>query len=188
EPGNTATPTATAVPENTATPQPSATPGSGADLSDEILVFNRGSKGNPFVITQSLSGFVEDKAKNVTGPANANWVTGQYAGFSKGTLYYRARIYSIPKNQLGMKFGFCFWENKFVNEQCRGQGLDRVAGTDITWSHRLNDMWIKSPVNFANPRTKWGFIVRNQKNNPVSAKKDWKWNGEKPTDWYPMQV
>jgi len=156
------------------------------DLSDEILVFNRGSLSTPFEVTKSMSGFVEDKPP--TGPANANWVTGQYAGFADGTLYYRARIISIPVEQPGMKLGFCFWEDGFANEECRGQIIDGVPGTEMTWSHKLDDMWVKSPINWANPRTKHGFIVRNQKNKPVSSKKGWNWNGENPDHWYPMKV
>ena len=158
----------------------------GNGTADEILVFNRGTKSTPFTVTQSMSGFVEDKPP--TGAANANWVTGQYAGFAGGTLYYRARIISIPKNQPGMKLGFCFWENKFVNEECRGQVLNGAPGTEMTWSHKLSDMWVKKSINWANPRTKHGFIVRNAKNKPVSGKKGWNWNGENPANWYPMNV
>lgn len=166
------------------TPPPPPPPG--GDLSDEIQVFNRGSKTTPFVITQLLSGFIEDKPP--TGTANANWVTGQYAGFADGTLYYRARIISIPKDQPGMKLGFCFWENGYTNEECRGQVLDGIPGNEVTWSHKLDDTWVKSPINWANPRTKHGFLVRNQQNKPVSAKKGWNWNGEDPKNWYPMEI
>ncbi len=156
------------------------------DRSDEILVFNRGSLSTPFEVTKIMSGFIEDKPP--TGAANANWVTGQYAGFADGTLYYRARVVGIPVDQPGMKFGFCFWENGYANEECRGQEFDAVPGTEMTWSHKLNDMWVKSEINWANPRTKHGIVVRNQKNKPVSAKKGWNWYGENPDHWYPMYI
>ena len=156
------------------------------DRSDEILVFNRGSLSTPFEVTKAMSGFIEDKPP--TGPANANWVTGQYAGFADGTLYYRARVVGIPVDQPGMKFGFCFWENGYVNEECRGQEFDAIPGTEMTWSHALSDMWVKSPINWANPRTKHGIVVRNQNNKPVSAKKGWNWYGENPDHWYPMYI
>ena len=158
----------------------------GNGTADEILVFNRGTNTTPFTVTQSLSGFVMDQPPK--GAANANWVTGQYAGFAGGTLYYRARIVSIPQNQPKMKLGFCFWENKFVNEECRGQVLAGVPGTEMTWSHKLSDMWVKKPINWSNPRTKHGFIVRNARNKPVSDKKGWNWNGENPANWYPMRI
>lgn len=159
---------------------------SGNGTADEILVFNRGSKSAPFSILKSMNGFIMDK--KVVGPANANWVTGQYAGFSNGTLYYRARIIGIPKNQPRMKLGFCFWEQRWDHEQCRGQIIDGIPGTEKTWSHKLSDMWVKAPVNFSKPRTEYGFIVRNEKNKPVSRKKGWNWNGENPDHWYPMQI
>ena len=159
----------------------------GNGTADEILVFNRGSKSSAFTVTKAMSGFIMDQPPK--GTANANWVTGQYAGFAGGTLYYRARIINIPKNQPGMKLGFCFWEQKFEHEQCRGQKINGVPGTEATWQHKLTDMWKKGqPVNWSKPRTKDGFIVRSAKNNPVSAKKGWNWFGENPDNWYPMQI
>lgn len=163
----------------------SASAGNGT--ADEILVYNRGSKNAPFMVTQAMKGFLMDK--RVTGPANANWVTGQYAGFANGTLYYRARIVSIPRNQPGMKFGFCFWENGYKNEQCKGQKFNGGApGTEMTWSHKLSQGWTRGKINWANPRTEYGIIIRNAKNKPVSNVKGWKWNGEDPTHWYPMGI
>ena len=156
-------------------------------LDDEILVFNRGSLSTPFTITKAMSGFIMDQP--AIGAANANWVTGEYAGFADGTLYYRARIISIPVDQPGMKLGFCFWEQKYDHEECRGQVIDGIPGTELTWQHELSDMWVKDqPINWANPRTKHGFIVRNDRNKPVSAKKGWNWNGEDPDEWYSMDI
>jgi hypothetical protein len=160
----------------------------GNGTADEILVYNRGTKTQPFSVIKSMSGFVMDK--RIVGPANANWVSGQYAGFSGGTLYYRARIVSIPKNQPGMRLGFCFWEQKWTHEQCRNQTFNGVPGVEMTWSHKLTDMWKNGgvPVNWANPRTEYGFVVRNAKNKPVSAKKGWNYYGENPAHWYPMKI
>lgn len=167
-------------------PPPPPPPPPGED-GNEILVFNRGTSSTPFTVTQNMSGFVEDKPP--TGDANANWVSGKFAGFVNGTLYYRARIIAIPENQPGMRLGFCFWEHGYDHEQCRGQVIDGVPGTEMEWSHKLSDMWVKAdPIDWANPRTKHGFLVRNQKNKPVSAKKGWNWNGEDPADWYPMEI
>ncbi len=157
----------------------------GNGTADEILVFNRGSKSNPFSITKSMSGFVMEVPQ---GAANANWVTGQYAGFANGTLYYRARIISIPKNQNRMKFGFCVWQSKFTREECSGQWLTGAPGFETTWSHKLSDMWVKKSIDWAQPRQRDGFIVRNSKNTPVSSKKGWNWGGDNPDNWYPMQI
>lgn len=158
----------------------------GNGTADEILVFNRGTSANPFTVTQTLGGFVVDKPP--TGPANANWVSGQYANFAGGTLYFRAKIISIPKNQTGMKLGFCFWQQ--TRENCKGQAIAGVPGTEKTWSFKLTEMWKKNsqPINWASPRTKDGFSVRNAKNKPVSNKANFNWSGENPANWYPMQI
>lgn len=157
----------------------------GNGTADEILVFNKGTKTNPFTITKSMNGFIMEVP---SGAANANWVSGQYAGFAGGTLYYRARIISIPQNQNRMKFGFCVWQDHFSNEECRGQWLTGVPGFEDTWSHKLSDMWVKKPINWSQPRQRHGFIVRNAQNKPVSSKKNWNWSGENPDHWYPMNV
>ena len=158
----------------------------GNGTADEILVYNRGSKSNPFPVTPALGGFVVDNPP--PGAANANWVTGQYAGFAGGTLYFRARIVDIPQNQQGMKLGFCFWQNP--RENCKGQRINGVPGTEATWSFKLTQMWKKNnqPINWAAPRTKDGFSVRNSRNQPVSNKGGFNWSGEDPTKWYPMKV
>jgi len=158
----------------------------GNGTADEILVYNRGSKTNPFTVTQSLGGFVVDNPP--PGAANANWTSGQYAGFAGGTLYFRARIVSIPKNQVGMKLGFCFWQQK--RENCKGQRINGVPGTEQTWSFKLTGMWKKNgqAINWATARTKDGFSVRNSRNKPVSDKGGFNWSGENPANWYPMNI
>ncbi len=158
----------------------------GNGTGDEILVYNRGSNANPFIVTQSLGGFAVDNPP--PGAANANWTSGQYAGFADGTLYFRARIVSIPKNQPGMKLGFCFWQQK--RENCKGQKISGIPGTEQTWSLKLTSMWKKNgqAINWATARTKDGFSVRNSKNKPVSDKGGFNWSGENPADWYPMKI
>ncbi len=158
----------------------------GNGTSDEILVYNRGSNANPFSVTQALGGFVVDKPP--PGAANANWVSGQYAGFAGGTLYFRARVIDIPQNQPGMKLGFCFWQGS--RENCKGQRIDGVPGSERTWSFKLSDMWKKNnqPILWSSPRTKDGFSVRNRNNKPVSDKGGFNWSGENPADWYPMNI
>ncbi len=157
----------------------------GNGTADEILIYNRGTKSNPFTVTANLGGFVVDNPP--PGAANANWVTDQYANYAGGTLYFRARIVSIPKNQK-MKLGFCFWQQ--TRENCKGQAIEGKAGSEKTWSFKLNSMWKKNgnAVNWAQPRTKDGFSVRNAKNKPVSNKANFKWSGENPAHWYPMKI
>lgn len=163
---------------------PKASAGNGT--ADEILLYNRGSKSSPFTVTESLGGFIVDNPP--PGAANANWVTGQYANFAGGTLYFRARIISIPKNQSGMRLGFCFWQQK--RENCKGTSIAGVPGTEKTWSFGLNNMWKKNgqPIIWSQPRNRDGFSVRNAKNLPVSNKANFNWSGENPKDWYPMNI
>lgn len=158
----------------------------GNGTADEILIYNRGTKSNPFTVTAALGGFVVDKPPS--GAANANWVSGQYANYAGGTLYFRARIVSIPKDQPKMKLGFCFWQQS--RENCKGQVIDGKAGSEKTWSFKLNSMWKKNgqAVNWAQARTKHGFSVRNAKNKPVSDKANFNWSGENPANWYPMKI
>ena len=137
----------------------------GNGTSDEILVYNRGSNSNPFSVTESLGGFVVDNPP--PGAANANWVSGQYAGYAGGTLYFRARIVGIPKNQPNMKLGFCFWQK--TRENCTGTRINGVPGTEKTWTATLGSMW-------------------NSKNKPVSNKGGFNWSGENPKEWYPMKI
>lgn len=133
-------------------------------------------------ITQAQSGFAMDKPPR----ANGNWINPvNYAG---GTLYFRAHIKSIPQNQPGMKLGWCFWQQQ--REQCKGNRVAGVPGTIVTWSVPVNNMWKKNGVsiNWAQPRTKNGFVVRNSKNDPVSDKANFNWSGENPAHWYPMNI
>jgi hypothetical protein len=87
-----------------------------------------------------------------------------------------------------MKLGFCFWQQ--TRENCKGQRLDGVAGSEATWSFKLSSMWKKNnqPINWASPRTKDGFSVRNSNNKPVSDKGGFNWSGENPANWYPMKI
>ena len=158
----------------------------GNGKADEILVFNRGSKTKPFAVTRAMGGFIVDKPP--TGAANANWVSGQYAGFAGGTFYFRARIVSVKSNQPGMKLGFCFWQGD--RENCRGQKINGIAGTEATWTSGPTKMWKKNSkmIEWATPRSKAGFSVRNSKNQPVSDKGGFKWSGEDPEKWYPMNI
>lgn len=159
----------------------------GNGTADEILVYNRGSNANPFTVTQALGGFIVDKPP--TGAANANWVSGQYAGFAGGTLYFRARIVSIPQNQPGMKLGFCFWQEG-DRENCKGNDVPGVPGTDETWNFGLHEMWKKGgkEIDWSAPRKKMGFSVRDAQNDPVSNKTSSNWGGNNPQDWYPMNL
>jgi hypothetical protein len=146
-------------------------------LADEMLIYDWNE-----LITIQQSGFAMDKPPM----ENGNWV--QPVNFAQGTLYFRAHIQAIPKNQPGMKLGWCFWQRRVEN--CRGNRVPGVPGTIATWTVQVQDMWKKNgvPVDWTQPRTKNGFVVRNSRNKPVSDKANFNWSGENPAHWYPMDI
>jgi hypothetical protein len=135
-------------------------------------------------ITQAEGGFAMDKTSQFL---SQNWETP--INYADGTLYFRARIHSIPVNQPGMKLGFCFWQSG-GRENCKGNDVPGVPGTDVTWSFSPHSMWKKNgtEIDWSAPRTKMGFSVRDGQNDPVSNKTSDDWGGNNPADWYPMNL
>ncbi len=168
------TPTATAEPTATATPTvtPTLPPG------EEMLVFDWNMP-----VTIDEGGFAMD----IPPIANGDW-TGPI-NYAEGTLYFRAEIFGMPVEKEDMRLGFCFWQGDAEN--CAGERVPGVAGTVVTWSRAVPDLWKKDalPVDWSEPRRRAGFAVRNGKNLPVSNKGDWPpWNGEDPAEWYPLDM
>lgn len=157
-------------------PPPTPTPPPGG----EMLIYDWNQP-----ITIEHGGFAMDKTSQYL---SQNWV--QPINYADGTLYFRAEIYSLPtdKNQPDMKLGFCFWQGK--RENCKGQSVPGVPGTVREWSFKLHDMWKKDKieVDWAVPRTKMGFSVRDGQNDPVSNKTSSDWGGNNPAEWYPMNL
>lgn len=134
-------------------------------------------------ITIDEGGFAMDKTSQYLGQ---NWESP--VNYADGRLYFRARIYSIPVNQPGMKLGFCFWQGD--RENCRGNDVPGAAGVVSTWDFALHDMWKKNgdEILWDQPRKKMGFSVRDGQNDPVSNKTSDNWGGNNPNDWYPMNL
>ena len=134
-------------------------------------------------ITIDEGGFAMDKTSQYLGQ---NWESP--VNYADGRLYFRARIYSIPVNQPGMKLGFCFWQGE--RENCRGNDVAGVAGQVSTWDFSPHDMWRKNgdEILWSQPRKKMGFSVRDGQNDPVSNKTSDDWGGNNPNDWYPMNL
>jgi hypothetical protein len=184
-PTTTATSTATLTPTPTATddgkddtPTPTPTATKVLPPGEELLIFDFNG-----VVNKSNSGFIRlDPAPE----ANGDWTTP--INFAEGTLYFRAEVRSQPVPQEFMKLGFCIWQGD--KENCRGERVPGFPGTVVTWAEPISSLWKKDgiPVDWSRPRSKYGFSVRNKKNNPVSDKFDWNWNGENPDDWYPLNV
>lgn len=134
-------------------------------------------------VTIAEGGFAMDKTSQYLGQ---NWVSP--VNYADGRLYFRARIRSIPQNQPDMKLGFCFWQGE--RENCKGNDVPGVPGSDVTWDFALHDMWKKGgkEVDWTAPRKKMGFSVRDGQNDPVSDKTSTDWGGNNPDHWYPMDV
>jgi len=146
--------------------------------SGEMLIYDWNKP-----ITIAEGGFAMDKTSQYLGQ---NWVSP--VNYADGRLYFRARIFSIPQNQPGMKLGFCFWQG--TRENCRGNDVAGVPGTVETWDFALHDMWKKggTEVDWSQPRKKMGFSVRDGQNDPVSDKTSSDWGGNNPDHWYPMNL
>lgn len=156
---------------------PPSPPPPGGD-KDEMLIFDWNKQ-----VTKSHSGFAMQQPPN----ENGNWVSP--INFAGGTIHFRAQVRSIPKNQPDMKLGWCVWQDGFTRENCKGNNVAGTPGNVVTWSIKIKDMWKKNgvPINWAQPRTREGFIVRNKK-GPVSSKAGMNWSGENPDDWYPLDI
>lgn len=176
KPTQTTEPTATATAEPTATATPTVTPT--LPPGDEMLVYDWNKP-----VTIDEGGF----AMNIPPLENGDWTSP--INYAEGTLYFRAEIFGMPVEKEDMRLGFCFWQGDAEN--CAGERVPGVAGTVVTWSRAVPDLWKKDglPVNWSEPRRRAGFAVRNGKNQPVSDKGDWPpWNGEDPAEWYPLDI
>jgi|CXWJ01.1.fsa_nt_gi hypothetical protein len=171
----TATATATTTATPTTTPTPTVTPT--LPPGDEMLIFDWNQP-----VTKEHSGFAID----LPPLANGNWTTP--INYAQGTLYFRAEIRHMPVAQEKMRLGFCFWQGEAEN--CSGNRVPGYDGTVVTWSDAVGDMWQMAglPINWAMPRKRNGFAVRNKDNDPVSDNQGWNWSGEQPADWYPLDL
>jgi hypothetical protein len=181
--GATNTPTVTATPGATSTPTATFTPG-----GDEKLIFDWND-----IALQNMGGFIQFKPLSKFPQFdNGDWVSGN---FENGTIYVRVLVRGMPtaEGQPGMKLGFCFWQQTPQwGEECqrRHSEVPGVAGTERRFTLELNtfSQINNAPIDWAYPRWKAGFVVRNSRGKPVSNKLTFNWSGEDPTKWYPMDI
>ncbi len=153
------------------------------ELADEILVFDWDR-----VVTQSHRGIPQDRPPMAS--ANGDWT--QPPRFDNGTFYIRLEILSQPVPQL-MNPQFCVWQITLGLESYTTSNLLRITGnpgTVITKSQPIDSMWKKNgdPINWAVPRERCGVAIKNPAGLPVSNFQGWNWNGEDPTEWYPLDM
>lgn len=151
----------------------------------EMLVFNWNKP-----VAKSDGGFAQYKPLSAYPQYNnGNWLSP--VNWVNGTIYFRAKVFSIPKNQPSMKLGFCFWQNKpkFGEECSKNISVPGVAGTERRWSQTLKSFnkINGAAINWALPRWKAGFVVRGP-NGPVSPKAGMNWGGQNPDHWYPLNI
>ena len=148
-----------------------------AKVAGELLVFDWNKP-----VTTAQHGFPWDKPPK----ANGNWVSPiNYAG---GNIYFRAQVFSMPKPQ-SMRLQFCFWQFRNTRETCsRTQVI--APGQVVTWSQSLKGMYKKEnrQLDWAKPRDRNGVAIKNMNGKPVSNYSGWNWNGENPSNWYPMNM
>ncbi len=151
----------------------------------EMLVFNWNKP-----VTKADGGFAQYKPLSAFPQLpNGNWLSP--INWVNGTIYFRAKVFSIPKNQPSMKLGFCFWQNrpKYGEECSKNYAVPGVAGTERQWSQTLRSFnkINGAAINWALPRWKEGFVVRGPR-GPVSPKAGMNWGGQNPNDWYPLNI
>ncbi len=166
-------------PTPTPSPTPSPTPPAGGS---ELLVFDWNEP-----ITKAERGFPWDNPPMAS--ANGNWIAP--INYAEGTLYLRAEIFSIPMAQDDMRLQMCFWQYSNARENCTtSRNVPGRAGTVAEWSVPVQGMWKKDGVviDWANPRDRNGFAIKNGAGDPVSNYSGWNWNGENPDEWYPLNA
>ncbi len=155
-----------------------------APNATEMLIFDWNKP-----VTKTMGGFAQYKPLSATKYPNGNWLSP--INWTNGTLYFRARVLSIPQNQPSMKLGFCFWQNspRFGEECTKNYSVPGAAGTERRWNQSFKSMAKinGAAINWALPRWKAGFVVRGP-NGPVSPKAGMNWGGQNPAHWYPLNI
>lgn len=147
----------------------------------ELLVYDKNR-----VVTVADRGFPRDQPPRAA--ANGNWNVP--INYAEGTLYFRVQIRSQPRPQ-NMRIQFCMWQYQFSLENCGSMAnVSGQSGTVVTWSQPVGDMWKLGgkPMDWANPRMRYGTAIKNSAGDPVSNYRGWNWNGENPNHWYPLDM
>lgn len=152
-----------------------------AAAATELLVFE---VNRP--VTTKDRGFPRDRPPKAA--ANGNWKTP--VNFAQGTFYYRAQIRSQPQPK-AMRLQFCIWQYNYRLENCGEQKpVSGAAGTVVTWSQPVQSLWMKNGkvIEWDQPRYVYGIAIKNSNRKPVSDYNGWRWNGENPSQWYPLNI
>ena len=151
----------------------------------ELLVFDWNKP-----VMKSHGGFAQYKPLGAFPQLpNGNWISP--INWVSGTIYFRAKVLSIPQNQPSMKLGFCFWQNspRYGEECSKNYSVPGIPGTERRWNQSLHSFAKinNAPINWAQPRWKEGFVVRGPR-GPVSPKAGMNWGGQNPDKWFPLNI
>ncbi len=138
------------------------------------------------LVTKNDRGFPWDQPP--AEAANGDWTSP--INYAEGTLQMRAEIRGQPVAQ-AMKLQFCMWQYNLTLETCSSiRDVPGTPGTVVTWSSNIPTMYKKdgNPMDWENPRQRYGLSIKNSAGLPVSDFLGWNWNGENPDQWYPLDI
>ena len=163
-----------------------------AQQSFTIVVLDSSAATNLLVfdwntpVTQAQRGFPWNDPPMAS--ANGNWIAP--INYAEGRIYLRAEIRSQPVAQTN-RLQFCMWQYDFTLETCSSmRTVEGTPGNVVEWSQPIQNMWKLdgNPMDWANPRQRYGVAIKNASGLPVSNFSGWEWNGEDPTLWYPLDM
>jgi hypothetical protein len=125
--------------------------------------------------------------------ANGDWT--KPVDFAHGTLYLRVEIRKMPSKK-SMIIKFLAYQDKTTREQgSRRRLIDGPApgGAPVVveWIQAVDKMWMTNsnmPIDWSKQRSMMQITFMRPDGKPVSDYMGWKWNGENPDEWYPMDV
>ena len=168
-------------PNNAVTQQSFTVTVTNASAATNLLVFDWNEE-----VTKADRGFPWNDPPMES--ANGNWVTP--INYAEGTLHLRAEIRSQPLAQTN-RMQFCIWQYSFTLETCSSlRTVEGTPGNVVTWSQPINNMWKLNgnPMDWENPRQRYGVAIKNAAGLPVSNFSGWEWHGEDPDLWYPLDM
>jgi hypothetical protein len=181
-PGGTAAMDPQPDPDSEPEPEPPPPPGPPPAPASELLIFDWNQP-----VTTAERGFPWDKPPR--SEANGDWT--KPVNYAEGTVYLRAEIRQMPSPRT-VRLQFCHWQDNNALETCSSLGRLVYLGQPVVleWAQEIGKMWKLDgrPLDWTRPRHRCGVAVKNAAGLPVSDYSGWKWNGEIPAEWYPMDL
>ncbi|MEE9412130.1 MAG: LamG-like jellyroll fold domain-containing protein [Methylococcales bacterium] len=138
------------------------------------------------IVTRKTHGFPRDEPPLAS--ANGDWTTP--VNYAEGTLHMRAEVKNQPVSQ-SMLIQFCFWQYNLTLENCaRKKLVEGTSGFVLTWQGTVTSMYMKNriPIDWKNPRQRYGLAIKNSAGVPISDYNGWNWGGLDPDEVYPLDM